>query len=69
MMRGSTFVALTALVAFGCTHAADQPPPAPPPAPLAPLPTLASTAPAPAPTDSPPPSGIAPDWKFPAIKD
>jgi predicted Zn-dependent peptidase len=72
MMRGGlTSLALaSALLTMSCGGASSQAPAAPAPAPpLAPLPTLSSTAASPAPTDAPPPPGIAPDWKFPAIKD
>src|SRR4029079_5777274 len=71
MRRGFTSLALaSALVAISCGGSAPPASTAPPPAPpLAPLPTLARSASAPSPTDAPPPPGVAPDWKFPAIKD
>lgn len=70
MRRGFTSLALaSALIATACGGASPPATVAPPPGPpLAPLPTIAPSAAA-APTDAPPPPGIAPDWKFPAIKD
>jgi predicted Zn-dependent peptidase len=69
MRRRSLSFASTALVALACAHAPEQPAPTPPVAPVTRPPAVVSAAPAPSPTDAPPPSGIAPDWKFPAIKD